>query len=144
MIDDQESKAAEVEQGLLGFLCPRRAGTPSSWPWPAQDVWRVVGPDRVCSFCGSVHPEDLRALLPNVDGDQVHLDIADRRHKIYIRRPEVPNAGAGAIKFYLVHGLPNSDKAFWDLLNEKVKLSDRKMVERTKRIREKMHDRETD
>ncbi len=129
MTDDTERKAEEVEQGLQGFLCPRRQG-PSSWPGYVHDVWRKTGPDRTCSGCGSMHPEDMRAALPSVDGEQVTLDVSDRRHKVYVRRPGIRNASEGAIKFYLAHGPPNSDNAFWDLLNEKVGLCLRKMRER--------------
>ncbi len=129
-MDDQEHKAQQVEEAMLPHMCPRRGELPPHAQMPTQDVWRLVGPDRVCSFCGSIHPEDLRALLPNVDGMQTHLEVADRRHKVYIRRPGIRNAGEGAIKFYLVHGPPNSDKAFWDLLNARCVLSRRKMRER--------------
>lgn len=130
MTDNQEHKAQEVEEAMLPHMCPRRGELPPSAQLPTQDVWRLVGLDRVCSFCGSIHPEDLRALLPNVDGMQTHLDVSDRRHKVYIRRPGIRNAGDGAIKFYLVHGPPSSDTIFWMLLNARVGLSRRKMHER--------------
>lgn len=129
-VDDQEHKAQQVEEAMLPHMCPRRGELPPSAQFPTQDVWRLVGPDRVCSFCGSIHSEDLRALLPSVvDGAQIHLDVSDRRHKVYIRRPGIRNAGEGAIKFYLVHGPPNTDKGFWDLLNDKCVLYRRKMHE---------------
>lgn len=133
MTDDTERKAEEVEQGLLGFVCPKGFAAFSGVPRPPQDVWRKVGPDRVCSYCGSMHPEDLRAVLPTVDGERVTLELADKRHKVYVRRPGIRNASEGAIKFYLVHGPLNSDNEFWDLLNEKVRLCKRKLRERYER-----------
>lgn len=126
---DEEQKAQEVEQAMVGFLCPRRAGVPPHQALPTQDVWHTTGPDRTCSFCGSINLEDLRALLPMVDGVAVGLSLADRKHKVYIRRPGIRNATEGAIKFYLCHGPPNSDEEFWKGFTDAVSLSRRKLFE---------------
>ena len=131
-MDDQAKKAVEVEHALLGFSCPRRpqfGPGGSVFSKPQNDVWQQVGPDRCCSCCGSIHPDDLRALLPTVDGGMVRLEVADRRHKVYIRRPGIRNASEGAIKFYLCHGPPNSDVSFWKMLSDAANLSRRKLLE---------------
>ncbi len=128
---DQEERAKAVEQALLGFWCPRRMEmlAPHTQQRGHKDQWLKVGEDRVCSYCRSMHPEDLRAVLPSVDGEEVHLAVSDRRHKVYVRRPGIKNASEGAIKFYLAHGPPNADTGFWDQLNEKVQLCKRKFGE---------------
>ncbi len=42
-------------------LCPRRSESPFS---PSDmDSWDKIGEDRVCSYCGSLHPEDLNKLI---------------------------------------------------------------------------------
>lgn len=86
--------------------CPRRMG---EWgPWKKErnlDYWRKVGPDRTCSFCGSMHPQDFMAFLQRVidEGDDVRLERSDKRYKIYLHRPGISNAFDGAIKFYTQH-----------------------------------------
>lgn len=86
--------------------CRRR--TENIGPWenaPNLDTWRVLpNGDRTCSFCGSMHPEDLLAFMEKMSElPGARLEMSDKSYKMYIHRPEVSNAGDGAIKFYMWH-----------------------------------------
>ncbi len=87
--------------------CPSRM---DQWgPWEQKenlDTWEYTGADRTCSFCGSIHPDDFEAFLNRVineDDDRCRIEISDKPYKIYLDRPEISNAGEGAIKFYKWH-----------------------------------------
>jgi hypothetical protein len=80
--------------------CPRRAEGPL-YKFDLEDNWNKIGVDRVCSFCGSMHPEDVLQLMR--DGGVDRIQNTTKSYKFYIDRPEVPNAGFGAIKFYSMH-----------------------------------------
>lgn len=76
------------------------------------DRWHrfKVNGDRVCSYCGSLHPEDFLRLIKEcadagVDaGDEApSVDPSDKGYKIYVRRKGVRNAHEGGIKFYTQH-----------------------------------------
>lgn len=73
------------------------------WPTPSSDlVWRPPTPDRppygnpyrTCSYCGSLHPEDL---LNAIKAGGIKLDLADLKygwpHKFYVEG--IPNPLAG-------------------------------------------------
>jgi hypothetical protein len=67
--------------------------------------------NRVCSFCGSLHPDDLFALINrciSADPDAsyqsvVEIEPSDKKYKVYVRQPGVRNAMEGGIKFYMQH-----------------------------------------
>lgn len=71
------------------------------------DHWDKIGDDRICSYCGSLHPDDLISLIEK-HGPQV-ISGTDKGYKFYIRndgidgRKGIINAGMGAIKFYTQH-----------------------------------------
>lgn len=73
---------------------------------PAPDTWDR-GPDgnRTCSYCGSIHPDDLMAICRKVvDAEPGYaVDGTDKGYKVYVRQPGVRNASEGAIKFYMQH-----------------------------------------
>lgn len=79
--------------------CPRNPGFGPLTKGP--HYWNKVGDDRVCGYCGSLHPEDLLKLVKE-RGPQI-IQRTDKDYKIYVNRPEVPNASFGAIKFYTPH-----------------------------------------
>jgi len=88
------------------LICPLRKENPLSFTaFPPPDKWNDRGPDKCCSYCGSMHPEYFLKLLPLIkeDSGDIYIDLADRRHKIYINRKGIANAGDGAIKVYLAH-----------------------------------------
>jgi hypothetical protein len=67
--------------------------------------------DRVCSYCGSLHPEDMFRLV-NASAEAaedvpytsaVEIEPSDKGYKIYVHQPGVRNAHEGGIKFYKQH-----------------------------------------
>lgn len=73
--------------------------------------------NRVCSYCGSLHPDDLFALVKASAeapedaefGSVVEIDPSDKSYKIYVQQPGVRNAHEGGIKFYTHHLPRNAD-----------------------------------
>jgi len=68
--------------------------------------WREVGQDKCCDYCGSWHPQEFLEYLKEFTenpNDKVRIELNTRRDKIYIHRPDVFNAGEGAIKVYTSH-----------------------------------------
>jgi hypothetical protein len=65
--------------------------------------------DRVCSYCGSLHPEDFLRLVkesaeaPADNLEATRIEPSDKGYKIYVWRPSVKNAHDGGIKFYTPH-----------------------------------------
>lgn len=67
--------------------------------------------DRVCSFCGSLHPDDwfrLVAAAATASEDAPYANVpeikrTDKRYKFYVHQPGVRNAMEGGIKFYTQH-----------------------------------------
>jgi len=85
-------------------LCPRRAEGVLPAFVNSTDAWEMRGGDRVCSFCGSLHPEDFMKFCQDVpSNDGYMVEPSTKSYKIYIRRPHIKNAGQGAIKFYTQH-----------------------------------------
>jgi hypothetical protein len=72
---------------------------------PLPDTWDL-GPDgnRTCSYCGSIHPDDMMALCrKTLVDDRYGVESTDKGYKYYVRQPAVKNASQGAIKFYMAH-----------------------------------------
>lgn len=72
--------------------------------------------NRVCSYCGSLHPDDMFALVKQsgdapidaLHGSVIEIEQSDKSYKIYVQQPDVRNAHEGGIKFY-THHLPQND-----------------------------------
>jgi hypothetical protein len=87
------------------------ADSPFHEAGPDRDHWEKFksNGDRVCSYCGSLHPDDffrlvkLAAEAPEDAQDCVSIDPSDKGYKIYVRQPGVQNAHDGGIKFYKQH-----------------------------------------
>lgn len=87
------------------FTCPLNGGWSKIAP-AGQDFWRRSGKDRTCSYCGSWHPEEFLAHVEKViahGGIDYRASLNDHKDKIYVDRPNVFNAGDGAIKFKTAH-----------------------------------------
>jgi hypothetical protein len=87
--------------------CGSRESNPQAdHAFPGPDKWDTLpNGDRVCSFCGSMHPDDYLAFLekiPETPGSYVSW-ATGKNYKIYLRRPGIKNASEGAIKFYTWH-----------------------------------------
>lgn len=89
---------------------------------PLPDHWDVIGDDRVCSYCGSLHPDDFLNLIKTY-GFKI-VGGTDKGYKFYIENHVVPeragiiNAGMGAIKFYAQHFGPEHIEQYNDLLTK--------------------------
>lgn len=80
-----------------------------------EDRWEQFksNGDRVCSYCGSLHPDDWFNKVRLAGGtspdapylQSVNVSRSDKNYKYYVRQPDVRNAGEGGIKFY-AHHLP--------------------------------------
>jgi hypothetical protein len=99
------------------MTCPRRSEVFSTFllakEFPAPDYWQKfkTNGNRVCSYCGSLHPEDMFALVHACAtapedapyGSVAEIEPSDKGYKVYVRQPRVRNAHEGGIKFYMQH-----------------------------------------
>jgi hypothetical protein len=72
---------------------------------PQPDTWDW-GPDgnRTCSYCGSIHPDDLIKICHlTLKDERYGVEGTDKGYKVYVKQPGVRNASEGAIKFYMQH-----------------------------------------
>lgn len=90
---------------------------PDTWDW---------GPDgnRTCSYCGSLHPDDLMKICALViDDDRYAIEGTTKSYKVYIQQPGVRNASEGAIKFYMHHAPAEPSTEHQELFREAVRTS---------------------
>jgi hypothetical protein len=91
--------------------CPQR--TPGPWAYgDGPDTWKLIGKDKCCSFCGSLHPDRVIELVKE-HGTSI-IEMSTKSYKLYINQPNVPNASFGGIKYYRHH----DTKEFVDQINE--------------------------
>jgi len=82
--------------------CPRRLADIGPWERSRDlDTWHLVGKDKICSFCGSLHPDRVIELIKQ-HGFKI-VDRSTKSYKMYINQPNVPNASFGGIKYYRYH-----------------------------------------
>lgn len=109
--------------------CPRRIENPlADTTFPGPDRWQKFksNGNRVCSYCGSLHHEDLFQLVKQaaetpIDAEyssSVNIEPSDKNYKIYVHQPGVRNAHEGGIKFYMQH-LPRKADGSLDVDDEK-------------------------
>lgn len=92
---------------------------------PLPDRWNI-GPDgnRTCSYCGSMHFDDLITHCRNVIKDERYsIDGTDKAYKLYVNIPGVVNASQGAIKYYRQHSPQELTQEQRDLFSEAYRLS---------------------
>jgi hypothetical protein len=92
---------------------------------PAPDAWEW-GPDgnRTCSYCGSIHFDDLMKICRLVPSDERYgVEGTDKLYKVYVRQPGVRNAAEGAIKFYKQHSLEEPTQEQQDLFRAALRLT---------------------
>lgn len=96
-----------IEKGTEFHTCPRGAEVFGPLADRAKEsTWDKIGEDRVCSYCGSLHPEDFEKIVDlciESNGEKAEIDLSDKGYKIYARRKETVNASQGGIKFYTMH-----------------------------------------
>lgn len=89
------------------------------------DTWDI-GPDgnRTCSFCGSIHAEDLMAIARKTLTDERYgIEGTTKSYKVYVRQPGVRNASEGAIKFYKHHAPAKPSESDQQLFATAVRLT---------------------
>lgn len=94
--------------------CPSRESGP--WNYPETDTWKIIGKDKCCSYCGSIHPDRVLELI-NEHGFKV-INRSDKQHKWYIEQPNVPNASFGGIKYYRWHDTEEFIKGYNELVTQ--------------------------
>lgn len=107
--------------------CPSRMNEMGPWKHEVNlDRWKKVGEDRCCSFCGSIHPEDVESLLGS--GGAI-VEGTTKSYKVYIRRPDVANASQGGIKYYTWHAFDDKERTdkLIEEINNAARLSARKL-----------------
>lgn len=118
--------------------CGRRSGNPVTskvfgGDKPLPDTWDI-GPDgnRTCSYCGSLHPDDLMEICRRTLVDERYgIEGTTKSYKVYVRQPGVRNAGDGGIKFYMHHAPAHPSQADQDLFAEAVHVTTKRFWERT-------------
>jgi hypothetical protein len=103
------------------MTCPRRMSDWGTWQRAENlDKWQPRGQDRVCSFCGSMHPDDLEKAIDRcLAGESVEISQSDKGYKVYVYRPEVPCADEtlGTIKYHKYHN--PADQSWLDRVGPK-------------------------
>jgi hypothetical protein len=110
------------ELALSGQTCPRRMN--EMGPWKKKrglDAWYKVGPDLICDFCGSMHPESVYGAL---NDKEARFSSSTKKYKVYINRPGIINASFGGIKAYVWH----MDDNLIDLVNNRVRTDQSPMI----------------
>ena len=104
-----------------------------------QDRWEKhkSNGDRVCSFCGSLHPDDFFRLVheaataPILEySKMVRIEPSDKGYKVYVHQPGVRNAMEGGIKFYKQH-IPHDENGAL-IITEEQEREYREAVRRTR------------
>lgn len=93
------------------FKCPRMQEVPVHMQMNFDAVWR---PDRSCSFCGSMNPDDFMSRL---EDRSVELEVTTKDYKVYVRTLDASRPTP--IKFYFQHLSPEQQRRFVELANEK-------------------------
>lgn len=110
-----EGDGADILLGKARTGEPQRCGRRDDFLAPnrddgvAPDVWESRAGVRACSYCGSMHPDDVFAAI---EAGKM-LDPTDKNYKVYVRG--VPGVG----KFYFQHFDEAQCRRFIDLLNAK-------------------------
>lgn len=101
-----------LDSEITHMTCPSRMQQQGPWEYrEGLDNWDYSpNGDRICSFCGSLHPKDFMDLVKKSAAceEGVEIEPSDKGYKIYVGRPSVKNASEGGIKFYTWH-LPPSE-----------------------------------
>lgn len=94
------------------FLCPRRIEGGMSAK-DENDCWNQHDGHRVCSYCGSAHPEDV---LAGIEDGSIVLTPTDDSYKTYISGGKINHCTTG---FYFQHLSQEQMDRFIELHNNK-------------------------
>lgn len=108
---------SEVDK-LERQTCGRRMGEFGPWEMIENiDHWEVLANgDKVCSFCGSLHPMTVIEII-KVHGLQT-VQRSTKSYKWYIQRPNVKNASDGGIKYYRHHDTEDFINTFNEIVDK--------------------------
>jgi len=109
-------------------------------PWEKEenlDTWEQRGPDRACSFCGSMHPEDFQNLVERATiDDSIIIEPSTKKYKVYIKRFALE--GEQAIKFYTWHLTPETTEKINKVYGIAIVESNKRMSKHMDKIMKKM------
>lgn len=91
-----------AEHPSEGFLCPRRGEGVYGASAKHRDHWGVRDGYRACSYCGSMHPDDLFA---HIEAGTCKISGTDKNYKIYVDVAH-PDKGKPAIFSSCSHKTP--------------------------------------
>lgn len=97
---------------------------------PQPDTWDL-GPDsnRTCSYCGSLHPDDLMKICHLVMTDERYaIEGTTKSYKVYVSQPGVRNASEGAVKFYMHHAPKEPTDNENQLFRDAVRISNERFL----------------
>lgn len=101
------------------FLCKRRTGHLMEDKID-HDEWQDRGGDRCCSFCGSIHPEDVINKIEK-HGFGI-IGQTDKRYKFYVGvncpNPIPKDEWGGGSKYYRHHDTDEFIKKWNELINK--------------------------
>ena len=103
----QTSATSPRTKGDEIHWCPRRSeGGPGPNIAKDGDRWDAFpNGQRVCSYCGSLHPDDMFALIS--EHGLAAIEPSTKGYKWYIGRAfAAVNASLGPIKYYRMHDTP--------------------------------------
>jgi hypothetical protein len=113
VIEEEPARGTLVNRLPEPMSCPRRGESFIGSSYPRPDYWEKFksNGNRVCSYCGSLHPEDMFQLVKLAaeapeDADYrsvVEIEPSHKNYKVYVQQPGVRNAMEGGIKFYMQH-----------------------------------------
>lgn len=110
------SELPRVPTGEMHRCGRRNEGGPMSQSKEENpDEWILRGDDKICSYCGSVHPMRLIELIKQRGFGLINP--SDKNYKWYLNRPEIRNAGFGALKYYRQHDTPEFIAAYNELVS---------------------------
>lgn len=112
-------EVVKVKTNPPTFNCPERInhGLIPNDGNEFYDSWNKLDDDRVCSYCGSIHPNDLAEKIKK-EGLRQTITPTTKRYKFYITKGYI-NQG-GVVKFYTWH-LNTKLKRIWDSELDKLK-----------------------
>jgi len=109
VIEAGHAKKDTGSSEITHMTCRSRMEQRGPWEYrEGLDTWEYSpNGDRICSFCGSLHPDDFMELVRQAaEGgaeEVVEIEPSDKSYKIYVGRQSVRNASVGGIKFYTWH-----------------------------------------
>lgn len=120
---DFDKEFVEISEEEINKLERHRCGRRDESPLGQSDeekpdYWKVLqNGDKVCSYCGSLHPQTLIELVKKY-GVEI-IEGTTKGYKWYVNQPGVSNATQGGIKYYRHHDTEDFIKQLNELIKQK-------------------------